>query len=408
MANYIRKKTSQEYKDIFDREITRNRTITIEDKKEKIVITDDEEWKQCYKQGDKILEQLPKFWFVSDKCNLISVSSGKAYLVRKIKKCKDRYCYKFIIGMDGDKPIFKNIQCHNLTRLVFGGKSYGNADKLLEEDGLYSFSINGLQGHHIGDRTDNSPGNNELLLAKPHRLVTRGQRLNRNNVEDVDNFLIDFELMASEEEPNKISVLFPGHKVDKKTLEIINDNEIKLLDTMYSQNNVKFTEQALNQMKSIRIIINAIDLLIDKYGIDFFEESKYLLTRDKEYLFYKCEHIENELSITEINQLSELINKDYILCYLNEDNKLECYIDNVQKDEVNNMNYDFKIEDRQIIVNNKYYGMEQLNNYFTYHKLKCDNYSMDKVMELIESVAFMLDGVEDNSDCIMIEEMLEE
>ena len=245
-------------------------------------------------------------------------------------------------------------------------------------------------------------------MAKPHRLVTRGQRLNRNNVEDVDNFLIDFELMASEEEPNKISVLFPGHKVDKKTLEIINDNEIKLLDTMYSQNNVKFTEQALNQMKSIRIIINAIDLLIDKYGIDFFEESKYLLTRDKEYLFYKCEHIENELSITEINQLSELINKDYILCYLNEDNKLECYIDNVQKDEVNNMNYDFKIEDRQIIVNNKYYGMEQLNNYFTYHKLKCDNYSMDKVMELIESVAFMLDGVEDNSDCIMIEEMLEE
>ena len=54
MANYIRKKTSQEYKDIFDREITRNRTITTEDKKEKIVITDDEEWKQCYKQGDKI------------------------------------------------------------------------------------------------------------------------------------------------------------------------------------------------------------------------------------------------------------------------------------------------------------------------------------------------------------------
>ena len=33
---------------------------------------------------------------------------------------------------------------------------------------------------------------------------------------------------------------------------------------------------------------------------------------------------------------------------------------------------------------------------------------MDKIMELIESVAFMLDGVEDNSDCLMIEEMLEE
>ena len=73
-----------------------------------------------------------------------------------------------------------------------------------------------------------------------------------------------------------------------------------------------------------------------------------------------------------------------------------------------NMKYNFEIKNRQIIVNNKYYGMEQLNNYFTYHKLKSNNYSMDKIMELIESVAFMLDGVEDNSDCLMIEEMLEE
>ena len=55
MANYIRKKTSQEYKDIFDREITRNRTITTEDKKEKIVITDDEEWKQLKKDAFKKL-----------------------------------------------------------------------------------------------------------------------------------------------------------------------------------------------------------------------------------------------------------------------------------------------------------------------------------------------------------------
>lgn len=317
--------SAEEFKEILKKEVKRNMIITSKDKKEKIVVADDEKWGQCYMQEHEERELLPKYWFFSDKGNLISVLSGKPYLVRKFEKCKDRFFYNYNIYIDGKKRK-KRISCTRLSWLVFGSRSYGKAEKLYYEYGVQAFIECFLNLHHIWKKSNNSPEVLQLLSAIAHRIITRAQRLKCN----IGDFLIDFSKMASEEEADKISVLFNGHKVDKKTLEIIDDNEIKLLDTMDSQNNVKFTKQALNKMKSICIIICAIDLLMDKYGIDFFEESKYLFTRDEEYLFYKCEQVENELSITEINQLSELANKDYILCYLNEDNKLECYIENIE------------------------------------------------------------------------------
>lgn len=68
--------------------------------------------------------------------------------------------------------------------------------------------------------------------------------------------------------------------------------------------------------------------------------------------------------------------------------------------------YDFTIEDRQIIVNDKYFGKDSLNEYFAKHKLK-GNYPIEQVKKLIDSVAFMLDGISENSDCLVIEDMLE-
>lgn len=68
--------------------------------------------------------------------------------------------------------------------------------------------------------------------------------------------------------------------------------------------------------------------------------------------------------------------------------------------------FDFTITDRQIVVDDKYFGRDSLNEYFTNHKLKAD-YPMEQVKELIDTVAFMLDGLAENSDCLMIEDMLE-
>lgn len=321
--------SAEEFKEIFEKEVKINMLVTSKDKKEKIVVGKDEEWRQCYKQNDENREELPKYWFYSDRGNLISVLSGKPYLIKKISKNKknigrDRYHYHVDInGVKKSKCIF----CTRLTFLVFGTKAYGKAEEEYNKYGIDALIEGFLNLHHIWEKSNNSPEFLQLLKVIVHRLITKAQRTKVN----IENVLAEFCKIACEEEPYKISVLFPGHKVDKNTLEMINDNEIKYIDTLDSQDNIKFaTEQALGKLKSICIILSATDLLFENYGVDFFENTRYLVTRDKEYLFYKCEQVENELVITEVNKLSELANKDYILCCLNEDNKVECYIDNIE------------------------------------------------------------------------------
>lgn len=83
-----KKLTAEEFKEIFEKEVKSNMVITSRDKKEKIVIADNEEWRQCYKQNDENREELPKYWFLSDRGNLISVFSGKPYLIKKLAKIK--------------------------------------------------------------------------------------------------------------------------------------------------------------------------------------------------------------------------------------------------------------------------------------------------------------------------------
>lgn len=70
--------------------------------------------------------------------------------------------------------------------------------------------------------------------------------------------------------------------------------------------------------------------------------------------------------------------------------------------------FNFTINDRQITVNDTYFGKDSLNEYFKYHKLKNENYTMEQINKLIDSVAYMLDDKAENSDYLIIEDMLEE
>ncbi len=78
---------------------------------------------------------------------------------------------------------------------------------------------------------------------------------------------------------------------------------------------------------------------------------------------------------------------------------------------------DWKIIDRQIIVNEKYFGENELNSYFTNHKLITDDYTETDIEYLIDSVAFYLDWryglLEEefepgNSDILLMEKFLGE
>lgn len=69
--------------------------------------------------------------------------------------------------------------------------------------------------------------------------------------------------------------------------------------------------------------------------------------------------------------------------------------------------FDFTVTDKQIAVGASYFGQDPLNEYFTQHKLKRDDFPQERIKKLIDSVSYMLDGTAENSDCLMIEEMLE-
>ena len=68
---------------------------------------------------------------------------------------------------------------------------------------------------------------------------------------------------------------------------------------------------------------------------------------------------------------------------------------------------DYTIIDKQIIVSNKYFGCEELNNYFKDHKLITDDYTDKDITMLIDSVAYWLDSnMVQNSDILIIEKFL--
>lgn len=70
--------------------------------------------------------------------------------------------------------------------------------------------------------------------------------------------------------------------------------------------------------------------------------------------------------------------------------------------------FDFTVTDKQITVGSSY-CQKPLNEYFAQHKLKRDDFPQEQINDLIDAVAFVLDGDEEyinNSDYLMIEEML--
>lgn len=67
--------------------------------------------------------------------------------------------------------------------------------------------------------------------------------------------------------------------------------------------------------------------------------------------------------------------------------------------------YDFTVKDSTIIVGSSYFGSDTLNEYFKSHKLKAA-YSLEEVDNLINAVAFVLDGKGGAGDYLTIDLMV--
>ena len=67
--------------------------------------------------------------------------------------------------------------------------------------------------------------------------------------------------------------------------------------------------------------------------------------------------------------------------------------------------YDFTVKDNIITVGSSYFGMDALNDYFKSHKLK-GAYSLEEIDNLIDAVAFVLDGKGGTGDYLTIDLMV--
>ena len=151
------------------------------------VIENVEEYRQCYKLGDKVREQLPRYWFVSKEGFLVNVKNAD----------KPKWVSP---NLDSGRPQFKiskykkPIATYMLVALVWDSYRTKNAQTVLDERGVRGIGrfelkkkqhIARVQAHHIRNYikeksienyiSNNDPENIQLVTVREHDVLNRLQ-----------------------------------------------------------------------------------------------------------------------------------------------------------------------------------------------------------------------------------------
>lgn len=239
------------YADLFKAALEEDRPVySTSNPDKRLVIADGERFRQCW-TDTPTRKTFPKYWFISDRCNLISMESGEPKWIEGYKKNKTGKCYKYII-YDGDTMQKKNIEAHNLVALVFESEVYGRASELLEQNGVFSFGTKSKEklsntGHHVDScRSNNTPNNIQIITNAVHTLIDRIPNPNGTGEQEIE-FMQELGELAAKEEPNKITVLFTGYTYDPKENNWYKDGE----KSIHAVNKITLSPYAANQLISI-------------------------------------------------------------------------------------------------------------------------------------------------------------
>ena len=150
------------------------------------VIKDVNQYRQCYKKGDKTREQLPKYWFVSKEGFVINVR-GKAPTWTKPNT--ESYRPEFVVSAKKKRYALTS---YDLVGLVWDSYVSADAQKLLDRYGLKAFGshkkkVKGqhsakVQGHHKKDSyinddsmksyiANNRPDRIQLITNREHIIL---------------------------------------------------------------------------------------------------------------------------------------------------------------------------------------------------------------------------------------------
>lgn len=268
---------------------------------EKLYIAD-REFRQCYRAGDAVREQLPRFWFCDPVGNVVSLANDKAVWLMP-EDNHGRFTYHFCIE-DNGVISGKVIRRSTLCGIVWGSYCYGKAAEVLKTEGIYGFGTNSSERltvschHKDGDKTNDSYNNLEFATNKAHMQTIHRLPTDAEDTEKQAKFMEKLTAAATDEEPDRVSLLIYDDK-GYKELVAVED----LPDGL---------KKSLAKEIYPMLITKYIQNLVRQFGSEFFKEKRYLyIAAAKQILSV---HIQNNSYAVSIPSESELSDKTMILC----------------------------------------------------------------------------------------------
>ena len=147
---------------------------------EQLKILDEERWVQCYHPKDSVRREYPKYVFVSDRGNFVSVNGNNPLWMTPSSTSNGRESYKFSV-----KGKTKSSIGYIVVAVCFGAKTFGKASELMQKKGRNAFGKMpfDLQVHHekgyiktnddAGRVHNNNPENLCILTVNVHQLFKK-------------------------------------------------------------------------------------------------------------------------------------------------------------------------------------------------------------------------------------------
>lgn len=230
------------YKKLFDEIMaTMDKNLVYDKKGNSLLIEEDEVFKQCYskEKSNLAINQLPKYWFISNKGRLLSLYNGDIKIIKP--ESGKRPSYKIKANKSNKLKHDKNISCYSLVGLVFNCSCTPKAQRLIEKKGLEILGCGKVECHHIrGYDNQQSLAYNcdpqylQFIEADVHDLLSTNinnkkesefiERLYKDFGNSTENFVVVFL-----EDKNSS---FKG-----KVCNIYNNNKYSINDICYSSLN---------------------------------------------------------------------------------------------------------------------------------------------------------------------------
>lgn len=298
--------------------------VSTDDGTESIFIDQYEDWRQCYSPYSTARAELPKYWFVNSKGDLISVQSGKAVLLKKDDKLSaedreqnpEKKTNRYLnYHYDGGA----NITAHTLVALVFESMAYGRAQELINEKGLAAFGNSAkednVQTHHLdSNKQNNRPSNLENVTALSHKILNVNQ--DRVTDESRADFMQRFCRAAAVEDPGRISLLIMDEQPDiRETTKQVPTKQLRAVnDISFSQESFQKALRLYNkavQEKHRLIADECIKLILQHKSIDYFNDKRFICYKNQ--LYFECLRTAvDEISTTEVEYSEEIKNPIFI------------------------------------------------------------------------------------------------